>query len=179
MAKLGLTLNEGEPTSVKDARRQGFDFLGYIAGDRANLCQRWTMVSGSKPIQQECAADQDQGQGSSAAGKHGDVAERAQTSQPASRRLGSVFLSRHLRTGLRSRRPPSLRSRQTLPVQTAQGARTWHEPILEESSLRRIGSVAPSTRAPRAYAVGLAMKSVGKPDAGNPHVLIERGKGNG
>src|SRR5208337_3145834 len=28
MTKLGLTLNEAK-TSVKDARRQGFDFLGY------------------------------------------------------------------------------------------------------------------------------------------------------
>jgi RNA-directed DNA polymerase len=33
MAKLGLTLNEAK-TSVKDARRQGFDFLGYTLGPR-------------------------------------------------------------------------------------------------------------------------------------------------
>src|ERR1700739_4382925 len=33
MAKLGLTLNEAK-TSVKDARRQGFDFLGYTLGAR-------------------------------------------------------------------------------------------------------------------------------------------------
>src|ERR1700730_9902143 len=94
--------------------------------------------------------------------------------------MGCVFLSWNLRSGLRSRRPPSLRSRQTLPEQTAQGARTWQEPVLEGSGLRQIGSVAPSTRAPRAYAVGLAMKSVGKPDAGNPHVRFdERGRETG
>ena len=33
MMKLGLTLNE-EKTSVKDARREGFDFLGYTLGPR-------------------------------------------------------------------------------------------------------------------------------------------------
>ena len=33
MTKLGLTLNE-EKTSVKDARREGFDFLGYTLGPR-------------------------------------------------------------------------------------------------------------------------------------------------
>jgi RNA-directed DNA polymerase len=33
MTKLGLTLNEAK-TSVKDARRQGFDFLGYTLGPR-------------------------------------------------------------------------------------------------------------------------------------------------
>jgi hypothetical protein len=104
----------------------------------------------------------------------------AKVSQPASRRLGRVFLSWHLRSGLRSRRPPSLRSHQTLPVQTAQGRRTWHEQIFEGAGVRRTRSVASSTRAPRANAVGLAMKSVGKPDAGNPHVRFdERGRETG
>jgi hypothetical protein len=38
------------------------------------------------------------------------------------------------------------------------------------ASCHQAERVASSTRAPRANAVGLAMKSVGKPDAGNPHV---------
>jgi len=33
MAKLGLTLNEAK-TSVKDARTESFDFLGYSLGPR-------------------------------------------------------------------------------------------------------------------------------------------------
>jgi RNA-directed DNA polymerase len=33
MTKLGLTLNEAK-TSVKDARRESFDFLGYTLGPR-------------------------------------------------------------------------------------------------------------------------------------------------
>jgi RNA-directed DNA polymerase len=178
MAKLGLTLNEAK-TSVKDARQQGFDFLGYTLGPR-HLAKGGRRYLGASPSNKECAADQDEGQGPSAAGKHGNVAERTQKAEPASGRLGRVFLSWNLRFGLRSRRPTSLRSRQTLPVQTAQGARTWHEPVLEESSLRRIASVAPSTRAPRAYAVGLAMKPVGKPDAGKPPVRFdERGRETG
>src|SRR5258708_10988253 len=101
-------------------------------------------------------------------------------SQPASRRLGRVFLSWHLCSGLRSRRPPSLRSRQTFPVQTAQGRRTWHQKIVERAGVRRTRSAASSTRTPRANAVGLAMKSVVKPDAGNPHVRFdERGRETG
>src|SRR5258708_7943644 len=49
-----------------------------------------------------------------------------------------------------------------------------------EPGVRRTRSVASSTRAPRTNAVGLAMKSVGKPDAGNPHVRFdERGRETG
>ncbi len=172
-----VILSRGHANEALTAAGLRFSWL-YLGA--APPCQRRAMVPRSKPIQQECAADQDEGEGPSAAGKHGNVAERTQKAEPASRRLGRVFLSWNLRLGLRSGRPPSLRSRQTLPVQTAQGARTRHKPVLERSSLRRIGSVAPSMRAPRAYAVGLAMKPVGKPDAGNPHVRFdERGRETG
>src|SRR4051794_8293427 len=42
------------------------------------------------------------------------------------------------------------------------------------------GRARPSTRARAVVAVGLAMKSVGKPDAGNPHVRFdERGRETG
>ena len=40
MTKLGLTLNEAK-TSVKDARRESFDFLGYTLGPALPNGGRW------------------------------------------------------------------------------------------------------------------------------------------
>ena len=98
MTKLGLTLNEAK-TSVKDARREGFDFLGYTLGPR-HLAKggRWYLKR--KPVQEERAADQDQGQRPLEAGKHGRVARCAQAAEPASGRMGGVLLARNLRPGL-------------------------------------------------------------------------------
>ena len=72
MTKLGLTLNEAK-TSVKDARREGFDFLGYTFGPR-HLPQRWPLVSGREPIQEERATDQDEGRRAAGAGQQGRLA---------------------------------------------------------------------------------------------------------
>jgi RNA-directed DNA polymerase len=59
MTKLGLKHNETK-TSVKDARREGFDFLGYTLGPR-HLPNGRALVSGGEPVQEECAADQAEG----------------------------------------------------------------------------------------------------------------------
>jgi len=50
------------------------------------------------------------------------------------------------------------------------GARSG--PVLPRICLRGIGRPMPSTRAQSVVAVGLAVKPVGKPDAGNPHVRL-------
>lgn len=71
ITKLGLTLNEAK-TSVKDARREGFDFLGYTLGPR-HLPNGGTLVSGSKPIQEECAEAQAEGRRTAGAGQQGRV----------------------------------------------------------------------------------------------------------
>jgi hypothetical protein len=90
--------------------------------------------------QQERAADQDQGQGCSAAGKHGDVAECAQRSQLASRRLGSVFLSWPLRSGLRipwrSADGIEARAERELSRDPAQGVRPAPRPSAKVVLLR-------------------------------------------
>ena len=72
MTKLGLTLNETK-TSVKDARRECFDFLGYTLGPR-HLPQGGPLVSGRKPIQEERAADQDENRRADDAGQQGRLA---------------------------------------------------------------------------------------------------------
>ena len=57
MTKLGLTLNEAK-TSVKDARRESFDFLGYTFGpQRYRKDGHWYLgASPSKTSVQRVAA---------------------------------------------------------------------------------------------------------------------------
>ena len=98
MTKLGLTLNDAK-TSVKDARREGFDFLGYTLGPR-HLPKGGPLVSRRKPVQEERVADQHQGQRPAEAGKHGRVARCAQAAEPASGWMGGVLLARNLRPSL-------------------------------------------------------------------------------
>ncbi len=47
MTKLGLTLNEAK-TSVKNARKESFDFLGYTLGPKCDP-QGWPLVPGASP----------------------------------------------------------------------------------------------------------------------------------
>jgi len=66
MAKLGLTLNEAK-TSLKDARRESFDFLGYTLGPRHD--SQWRpLVPGGEPVQAERAAGQGEDQRTAGAG---------------------------------------------------------------------------------------------------------------
>src|SRR5262249_29467027 len=72
---------------------------------------------------------------------------------------------------------PRLRSRQALPAPSAQAARAWHTEHLPCHGFRGARCSTASTRAASATAVGLTMKLVGKPDAGNRHVRFdERGQ---
>ena len=67
MAKLGLTLNEAK-TSVKDARTESSDFLGYSLGPRHYPDKR-PQVPRRDPVQEERAADQSESQRSADAGQ--------------------------------------------------------------------------------------------------------------
>src|SRR5262249_20194977 len=72
---------------------------------------------------------------------------------------------------------PRLRSRQALPAPSAQAARAWHTEHLPCHGFRGARCSTASTRAASATAVGLTMKLVAKPDAGNLHVRFdERGQ---
>ena len=59
MTRLGLTLNE-EKTSLKNARQERFDFLGYSFGPHS-LWAEWQVVSGREPIEEKRATVQDDG----------------------------------------------------------------------------------------------------------------------
>ncbi len=56
--KARLTLNEAK-TSVRDARKERFDFFGYSFGPLVQ--EEREVVPGREPVQEECAALQDQG----------------------------------------------------------------------------------------------------------------------
>src|SRR3954467_13576262 len=96
------------------------------------------------------------------------------------RRYRDLLRLRNAIAGLPGGRQPRLRSCSRVPAQAAQGARARRKAVLRRSGLRSVRRAAPSTRAPWATAVCLAMKPVGKPDAGNPPVRFdERGRETG
>ena len=51
MTRIGLTLNEAK-TSIKQARRERFDFLGYTFGPH-RLRKDWPCVSGGESVEEE------------------------------------------------------------------------------------------------------------------------------
>jgi RNA-directed DNA polymerase len=72
MTKLGLALNEAK-TAVRDARRELFDFLGYSFGPhRYRKDGHWYL--GAKPVEEERAAAQGQGQRPHGTRQHGNMA---------------------------------------------------------------------------------------------------------
>ena len=89
MTKLGLTLNEAK-TSVKNARQESFDFLGYTFGPRT-FQANGTMVSGRKPVQEECAAGQDEGRRAAGAGQQGSWPEVRDTTEQILRGWSAYF----------------------------------------------------------------------------------------
>ena len=68
MTKLGLTLNEAK-TSVKNARQERFDFLGYSFGPSSLQGER-SSVPGREPVQEERATAQGEGARRAGARQH-------------------------------------------------------------------------------------------------------------
>jgi RNA-directed DNA polymerase len=175
MTRLGLMINEAK-TSVKDARREGFDFLGYTLGSR-HLPNggRWYLgASPSKKSVQRVKAKISELLVPGNKGTWDEVGARlnrilrgwsAYFSYGA---LASAYeaVDRHVYDRARN----FLRQRHKM-----QGRGT--DQFSRERILRRAGRAMPPTRAWDVVAVGLAVKPVGKPDAGNPHVRFdERGR---
>jgi RNA-directed DNA polymerase len=131
MTKLRLTLNEAN-TSVRDARNERFDFLGYTLGP-ARRREKRPLVSGRKPIEEECSAGQDQDRRSPEARRQGAIPRGARSTEPASDRL--VGVSR-LGSGLPAYRAVDRHvhdRRPALPRSTVQGARA-RPAVLRKSS---------------------------------------------
>jgi hypothetical protein len=101
MTKLGLTLNEAK-TSVKDARRESFDFLGYTLGPR-HFPTGGRSYLGAKPVREERAADQDESQQPADAGQQERVAEGASSTESPVERLVGLLLPWRSRIGVSGR----------------------------------------------------------------------------
>src|SRR5262245_31779110 len=105
------------------------------------------------------------------------MAASARSTQPASAGLVDVFQLWQPDAGLSGRRLSRLRSSQTLPAQSVEAARAWCTEHLPCYGFWGARCSTASTRSASATAVGLSMKLVGKPDAGNRHVRFdERGQ---
>src|SRR5262245_11270562 len=105
------------------------------------------------------------------------MAASARSTQPASAGLVDVFQLWQPDAGLSGRRLSRLRSSQTLPAQSVEAARAWCTEPVPCYGFRGARCSTASTRSASATAVGLSMKLVGKPDAGNRPVRFdERGQ---
>ena len=85
MTRIGLTLNEAT-TGIQGARRESFYSLGYTFGPQ-HYRQVWPLVSGSEPVEEERAADQDQCGRPAAAQQCGGVGRSAGPAESDPERL--------------------------------------------------------------------------------------------
>ena len=108
-----------------------------------------------KSICEKCRTDQDEDQRRFHARQRRAMDESQGTAQPPPRLLVGLLRLWIARRALQGRRSPRLRTRKTLPREATQGLQPRNATILQ---------LALDTT------VGLTMKPVGMPDAGNPHV---------
>ena len=177
MTKLGLTLNEAK-TSVKDARRESFDFLGYTFGPRHfPKGGRWYLgASPSKKSVQRIKTKVSELLMPGNKGAWPEVRDRL------NRLLGGW--SAYFCHGTLCRRigPSTITSMIACGTSSADGTRC-------KDAARNSSPASMSTEnlaccvfdaCAMVAAVCLTMKPVGKPDAGNPHVRFdERGRETG
>src|SRR4029077_16664105 len=154
--------------------------LPWLHTGTAPLPQWRSLVPGGEPVQEERAAGQGEDRRTAGAQQQGRLGRSASTVEPRSARLVGLLLLRRPRVGIRGRRSTCLQPDAALPPPTTQSAGAWGGPVHPRVCLRGIGRPMPATRAQSVVAVGLAVKPVGKPDAGNPHVRFdERGRETG
>ena len=109
MAKLGLTLNEAK-TSVKDARRESFDFLGYTFGpQRYRKDGHWYL--GASPSKKSVQRIKAKVGDILVPRQQGTVAHVCQPAEQASARLVGLLRLWTRLLGLSGGRQPRLRSR--------------------------------------------------------------------
>jgi RNA-directed DNA polymerase len=97
MTRLGLTLNEAK-TSLKNARHERFDFLGYSFGPhRYKANGLWYL---SAPVQEERATAQDEGWRSAGARQQRSVARSARHAEQVFVWLVELLLPRNAPVGI-------------------------------------------------------------------------------
>ena len=98
MTRLGLTINEAK-TSLKNARQERFDFLGYSFGPHRYKANG-KMVSEREPVQEERATVQDQGWQSAGAWQQRSVARSARHAEQVSAWLVELLLPGDVSIGI-------------------------------------------------------------------------------
>ena len=175
MTKLGLTLNEAK-TSVKDARH-GTLRLPWLHVRAAPLPEGRPLVPGREPVQEERAADQDKVGELLVPGNKGpwpEVRDQLNSFCAAGRATSAT------ERGCRPIGRSTTTSMTAFATSCAGGTRCQGRGTRRFSRTIRSSensACCVSDACILAAAVCLAMKPVGKPDAGNPHVRFdERGE---
>jgi len=116
-----------------------------------------------------------------APGNHRPWEEVRDRAESETERLGSILRNWAVRLGRIGRSMSTWKPAGTLLSETAaQGVHARHPPVLHEPGVWHLGGDSPPRPVTCCRFVSLAMKPVGKPDAGNPHVRFdERGWVNG
>jgi hypothetical protein len=138
MPRIGLTLNEAK-TSIKQARRERFDFLGYLQA--ASPSEEWHRVSCGESIEEErfqVAAESGRPAG---APERGTVAGGARSAQDFAR-LVELLCSWDAADGLPRGRSLCLRARTVVPPAPPQAVIKRLHHILGCARIREIGRPA-------------------------------------
>src|SRR5262245_6645941 len=88
-------------------------------------------------------------------------------------RLGELLQPRNALHGVSGNRQLRLRTSTLLPQAQAQGPIARHAPLLRQSRVRGIGCPTATVAAHWPTTVYFEVKTVGEPDAGNPHVRFD------
>ncbi len=166
---------------LAEGRPQGALRLPWLHVRPAHRTKDGQLYTGRESLEEEHAADQGESRRHADAREHGALAEVRQQLNSASARLVGVLRLRQPRRGVSGCRPLRRRSRARFPRAKAQGARRGaRDVLLRATSTENWESVSLCETPSQSRAVSLAMKPVGKPDAGNPHVRFdERGRETG
>jgi hypothetical protein len=119
MTGLGLTFNEAK-TSLKDAKTEGFDFLGYTLGPKF-ATEGGKKYLGAGPSKKSVQRVKDKIGELLRGGRERPVAASARQTEPPAGGLVGLIQLRNPPLRLPGRRSPCHRTRPQLPRQTAQG----------------------------------------------------------
>ena len=137
MERIGLSLNEAK-TSIRDARQESFDFLGYTFGpERYRKDGHWYL--GAKPSKKSVQRIKGKVRRILRPGNKGTRARGGGPGQPAAPGMGQLLQLRDPAAGLPGRGQLRLSGDAALPAPAPQGAHAGHPAFPGRAGLREIG----------------------------------------
>jgi RNA-directed DNA polymerase len=100
VTQMGVTLNEAK-TSIKQARQESFNFLGYTFGPHRYKKDGHWYLGASKPVEESGGTHQGKGGATSGAQQHGDLGGGAEPAESDSEGLVGVLQLRNPGSGVR------------------------------------------------------------------------------